>query len=241
MPAISIIGNDGSGKTTIIEYIRKNFSKIDPLIINMKSSAPFFSIIYKIRKILKRMKKTIICKKISFINIIISTLSEILDLLDKYFKYRIGMAWADSGYGLTIFERYPTDRIRGEFPNLRNRFLPFEQFFPFPDGIFYLDALPKDSIQRKSMDNHTLEEMTSKRKNYLSLLKEFNEVQISSQSKNIDKKTIDMKNYIFKIYTKKKKQIRKNQKFNRVTWNKNYSRVLAGINLDRSKKEAYFD
>ena len=31
------------------------------------------------------------------------------------------MAWADSGYGLTIFERYPTDRIRGEFPNLKNK------------------------------------------------------------------------------------------------------------------------
>ena len=32
------------------------------------------------------------------------------------------MAWADAGYGLTLFERYPTDRIRGEFPNLKNSF-----------------------------------------------------------------------------------------------------------------------
>ena len=32
MPAIAIVGNDGSGKTTIVEYIRKNFSKMDPLL-----------------------------------------------------------------------------------------------------------------------------------------------------------------------------------------------------------------
>ncbi len=241
MPAISIIGNDGSGKTTIVEYIRKNFSKMDPLIINMKSSKPFFLAVYKIRKILKGIKKTTICKKISFINLTISFLGEIIDLSDKYFKYRIGMAWADSGYGLTIFERYPIDRVRGEFPNLKNKLIPFEQFFPFPDGLFYLDVLPKDSIKRKSMDNHTLEEMASKRKNYLSLLKEFDEVQISSQSKNIDRKIIDMKNYIFKIYIKKKKQIQKNQKIKRIKWNKNYNRVISGINLNRSKKEAYFD
>ena len=42
MPAIAIVGNDGSGKTSVVEYIRKNFSKMDPLIINMKTSEPFF-------------------------------------------------------------------------------------------------------------------------------------------------------------------------------------------------------
>ena len=25
-----------------------------------------------------------------------------MDIVDKYFKYKIGMAWADAGYGLTI-------------------------------------------------------------------------------------------------------------------------------------------
>ena len=50
----------------------------------------------------------------------------------------------------------------------------------------------------------TLEEMTSKRRNYLSLLKEFDEVKISAESKNINNKIIDLKNYIFKIYVKKK-------------------------------------
>ena len=83
------------------------------------------------------------------------------------------MAWADSGMGLNVFERYPTDRIRGEFPNNEKKFLPFEQFFPFPDGIIYLDVLPKDTLKRKKKDNHSLVEMASKRQNYLSLLKEF--------------------------------------------------------------------
>ena len=73
------------------------------------------------------------------------------------------MAWADAGYGITIFERYPTDRIRGEFPNKKNKLLPLEQFFPFPDGMIYLDVMPKDLMKEKK-DNHTLEEMNSKRK-----------------------------------------------------------------------------
>ena len=50
MPAIAIIGNDGCGKTTIVNYIRKNFSKMDPLILDMKGSKPFFSFVFKIRK-----------------------------------------------------------------------------------------------------------------------------------------------------------------------------------------------
>ena len=76
-------------------------------------------------------------------------MGELIDIADKYLKYKIGMAWADAGYGLTIFERYPTDRIRGEFPNIKNKLIPLEQFFPLPDGLIYLDVFPKDSIFRK--------------------------------------------------------------------------------------------
>ena len=93
------------------------------------------------------------------------------------------MAWADTGNGLTIFERYPTDRIRGEFPNQKNKWLPLEQFFPLPDGFIYLDVLPKESLTREKKDNHTLSEMISKRKNYLSLLKEFDEVKLYPHQK----------------------------------------------------------
>ena len=151
------------------------------------------------------------------------------------------MAWADAGYGLTIFERYPTDRIRGEFPNTNNKLLPLEQFFPFPDGIIYLDVLPQDSVNRKKEDNHTLEDMKSKRENYLTLLKEFDEVKFLPPSKNLNDKILKIKNYIFKIYEKKKIQIKKEGKTKRIKWKKNFNRVLAGSKLDKSQKEGFFE
>jgi thymidylate kinase len=238
MPAIAIVGNDGSGKTTVTEYIRKNFSKMDPLIIDMKSSNPYFLTTLKLRSLLKKMKSNNLVKKISFINLMISFIGELTDLFDKYIKYKIGIAWADAGFGLTIFERYPTDKVRGEFPNNKHKLLPLEQFFPFPDGIIYLDVLPKKSILRKKKDNHTLDEMKSKRKNYLSLLKEFDEIKIIPQSNNIKNKIVKIKNYIFKIYQKKRARF-KVKEHSRVKWKKNYRRILAGNNLDKSQKESF--
>ncbi len=240
MPAIAIIGNDGCGKTTIVNYIRKNFFKMDPLILDMKGSKPFFSFVFKIRKMIKKIVSITFVNKIYYLKVFFLFLGEILDFLDKFIKYRIGMAWADAGYGLTIFERYPTDRVRGEFPNNKNKYFPLEQFFPFPDGMVYLDVLPKDSIKRKKGDGHTIQEMISKRKNYLSLIKEFDEVESITFSKNINKKIIKIKNYIFKLYSKKKKIIKKNKKNIRMKWKKNYNRKLAGKNLDRSQKESFF-
>ena len=150
------------------------------------------------------------------------------------------MAWADAGFGLTIFERYPTDRVRGEFPNIKYKFLPFEQFFPFPDGMLYLDATALVSLKRKKYDNHTIEEMTSKRKNYLSLLKEFDEIKIIKSQKNINQKMLIMKNYIFELYFKKRNIIKRNNKVQRVRWKKNFSRTLAGENLNRKQKDSFF-
>ncbi len=241
MPAISIVGNDGSGKSTIVNYIRKNFSKMDPLILNMKSNAPFFSLTLRMRTFLKKIKNSRKLNNFFYLNLIISFLGELIDIADKYFKYKIGMAWADAGYGLTIFERYPTDRIRGEFPNIKNKLIPLEQFFPLPDGLIYLDVFPKDSIFRKKKDNHNLDEMKSKRSNYLSLIKEFDEKAILSPKINLDKKILNVKNYIFKIYNKKNNQIKKNGKIKRVCWKKNFKRKLAGKSLNKSQKEGFFD
>ncbi len=241
MPAIAIIGNDGSGKTTFVEYIRKNFYKMDPLIINMKSSVPLFKFLASIREKLKKILTYKIIKKNNFLRLNISYIGEFCDLIDKYFKYKIGMAWADSGYGLTVFERYPTDRIRGEFPNKKNKLFPLEQFFPFPDGMIYLDVLEKDSIKRKIKDKHTLAEMKSKRKNYLNLIKEFDEVEKIHSSKDIKNKMSIIKNYIFKIYEKKNKQIKLESKIKRVYWKKNYKRVIAGSNLKRYQKDSFFN
>lgn len=240
MPAIALIGNDGSGKTTVVEYIRKNFYKMDPLIFDMKGSKPFFSLIFKFRNLIKKIISLTFVKKIYFIKVTLLFLGEILDFFDKYVKYKIGMAWADAGYGLTIFERYPTDRVRGEFPNIDNKLLPFEQFFPFPDGMVYLDVLESDSVKRKKEDRHTIQEMRSKRKNYLSLIKEFDEVEFIAPSKNINRNIIKIKNYIFKLYLKKKNIIKKNKKNIRLKWKKNYNRKLFGKKLDRSQKESFF-
>lgn len=241
MPAISIIGNDGSGKSSAVEYIRKNFSKMDPLIFDMKASKPFFSFVLKARKILKKLKRLTGIKKNLFLNTLVSFIGEFLDIFDKYIKYKIGMAWADAGYGITIFERYPTDRIRGEFPNKKNKLLPLEQFFPFPDGMIYLDVIPKDSMKRKKKDNHTLEEMNSKRKNYLSLIRELDEIEIINSSNNLDNKIIKIKNYLFKLYKKKKEYIKNKKKFKRVIWKKNFNRKLFGAKLDRSAKDSFFE
>ena len=239
MPAIAIVGNDGSGKTTVVEYIRKNFSKMDPLIFDMKLSDPFFSIIPKIVNVLKKINQNYFIKKFFFIKKFLAIIGELFVLFDKYAKYKIGMAWADSGLGLTIFERYTTDRIRGEFPNKKSPLLPLEQFFPFPDGIIYLDVRPKDSIKRKRRDNHSLDEMDSKRKNYLSLLKEFDEIEIIKPSQNIDDKILKIKNYIFNLSSKKKKEIKKIGKIKRMRWKKNSNRILAGKDLDRSQKNSF--
>jgi len=241
MPAIAIVGNDGSGKTSVVEHIRKNFSKMDPLIFDMKVSNPLFFLFDTTRKKLKKIKKYKFVKKVYLINFIISALGEILGLFDRYAKYRIGMAWADSGNGLTIFERYPTDRVRGEFPDKKNKWFPLEQFFPLPDGFVYLDVLPKESISRKKNDNHSLEEMKSKRENYLRLIKEFDEVEILLSSKKINNKIMLTKNYIFELYLKKKKKIKIDGKNARVKWKKNYNRVLVGNNLNKSQKASFFE
>ena len=238
MPCLAIVGNDGSGKTTIVEYIRKNFSKMDPLIFDTKLSSPFFSFNQKIVNFIKKLNQKSFIKNFFFIKFGFAVIGEILIFFDNYMKYKVGMAWADAGMGLTIFERYPTDRIRGEFPNKKFKFLPLEQFFPFPDGIVYLDVSPKNSILRKSADNHTLDEMKSKRENYLSLLKEFDSKEIIKSSTNIKTKIKKIKNYIFRVNLKKKKEIEKNNKIKRIKWKKNYSRILAGKNLNRSQKNS---
>ena len=149
------------------------------------------------------------------------------------------MAFADSGYGITIFERYITDKLRGEFPNKKNKFLPLEQFFPFPDGIFYLDVRPEISIERKIEDNHTMAEMTSKRKNYISLLEEFSEVKTIPCDNDFEENVKDLKNYIFELALKKKKEFKSGLINKRCAWKKNRNRVLTGDPAERFQKDSF--
>ena len=75
----------------------------------------------------------------------------------------------------------------------------------------------------------------------MSLLNEFDEVKILSASKNLVNKILRVKNYIFELNKKKKKYIKKNGKIKRMIWKKNFKRVLAGGNLDKSQKDGFFD
>ena len=54
-------------------------------------------------------------------------------------------------------------------------------------------------------------------------------------------KILKIKNYIFKLNKKKNFQIKKNGKVKRVYWKKNFNRVLAGNNLNKTQKEGFFE
>ncbi len=239
LPAIAIVGNDGAGKTSLCNYFIKNFSKMDPAYFNMKSDQPLFSFTKFMNKLIKKIINNIFIKKIVPIKIFFKLLGQTIDIFDQYIKYRIGMAFADAGFGVTIFERYITDKLRGEFPNKENRFLPLEQFFPLPDGIFYLDVKPEISIKRKPNDDHTLDEMISKRKNYMSLLKDFSEVKIVPADTIFDENIKELKNYFFKLALKKKNLIKFGLKLKRCKWNKNRNRILAGDPKKRFQKGSF--
>jgi len=237
LPAIAIVGNDGAGKTTICEYMIKNFYKMDPAYINMKSELPFMNFTSYCNRFFRKIINYKLIKKISFLKITLSLIAQSLNIIDQYIKYRVGMAFADSGCGITIFERYVTDKLRGEFPNKKNKFLPLEQFFPFPDGIFYLDVKPETSIERKVDDNHSIPEMNSKRKNYISLLEEFSEVKKSTYKDNFQDNIKNIKNYIF--YLAFKKKIRTSLRVKRNVWKKNRNRVLVGNSEKRFQKSSF--
>ena len=120
--------------------------------------------------------------------------------------------------------------------------MSYDDWWNEPSKGFFKQIIASNRklLKRKKNDNHTLDEMKSKRKNYLSLLKEFNEVEFIASSTNINQKILKIKNYIFKLYLKKKKIVKKNKKNIRMKWKKNYNRKLAGKNLDRSQKESFF-
>ncbi len=239
LPAIAIIGNDGSGKTTSINHIIKNFSKMDPAHISMRPDTPLIPLVRVFRKVLKKIINFSIIRNFYPLKFFLSLIGQSVDLFDRYLKYKVGMAWADSGYGITIFERYITDKIRGEFPNKKNRFLPLEQFFPFPDGFIYLDVSPEVSIKRKINEDHTLEEMISKRKNYLSLLSEFSETINISSDRKFEETIKDIKNYIFDLSVKKRERLKTGAKIKRCIWSKNLNRVLVGEKTKRFQKDSF--
>jgi hypothetical protein len=113
-------------------------------------------------------------------------IGEIGDFLDRWFRYQVGMAWANAGFGFVVFERYPTDRLRGEYPGPKWSLFPIEQYFPMPDLIVLLDVNEDDSLKRKPNDGHSYQEMHEKRENYLKLIQEIKPSTVINSNTSID-------------------------------------------------------
>jgi len=174
-PAIAIVGNDGSGKTTICKKIINDLFKIDPLHIVMRASDPWLpGWLYMRKRLLNKITSLKNLKKHRFICWVFGWIGELGDFFDRWIKYKIGMGWVNAGYGFVLFERYPTDRLRGEYEGPSFSLYPLEKFFPMPDLTILLDVDEIISLERKSTDDHTYQEMSNKRANYISLIKEIN-------------------------------------------------------------------
>jgi thymidylate kinase len=190
LPAIAIVGNDGSGKTSLCQQIKDELYKLDVLHIVMRGNESWLPGWNRTRQvILNYIKKNDTDSKIksfSFIIWILAWIGEIGDFIDRLFRYKVGMAWANSGFGFTIFERYPTDRLRGEYPGPKWSLFPIEQYFPMPDLIVLLDVDEGDSLKRKSDDGHTYQEMHEKRENYLRLIDEIRPSVVISPTIGLD-------------------------------------------------------
>ena len=109
--------------------------------------------------------------KIVPIKLLLKFFGQFFDIFDQFVKYKLEWHLLTQVMVSPFLRDILLINWRGEFPNKKNIFLPLEQFFPLPDGMFYLDVKPEVSVHRKSKDNHTIEEMTSKKRdNYISLL-----------------------------------------------------------------------
>jgi len=187
-PAIALVGNDGSGKTEQCQRLKDELYKLDPLHIVMRGNEAWLPGWNKLRNnilgYLKKKNAANVKKNTPHIWIL-SWIGEIGDFIDRWFRYQIGMAWANSGFGFTIFERFPTDRLRGEYPGPKWSLFPIEQYFPMPDLIILLDVDEQDSLKRKSDDGHSYQELHEKRENYLRLIKEITPSETISSKKNL--------------------------------------------------------
>jgi len=175
LPAMAIVGNDGSGKTSLCQKAKDELYKFDPLHIVMRGNESWLPGWNKMRSVIlgyviKRKKEN--RKIIRFIVWTLGWIGEIGDFIDRWYRYKMGMAWANAGFGFVLFERYPTDRLRGEYPGPKWSLFPLEQFIPMPDVIVLLDVTEEDSLKRKPHDGHTFKEMNEKRNNYLKLIKD---------------------------------------------------------------------
>jgi hypothetical protein len=202
LPTFAIVGNDGSGKTVLIsKTINGPLIKTDPVRIVMRRNAPWTRFYGQLRPTLFLLKK----KSYHFACLawLLSWIMEIGDFADRWVRFQIGRLWADAGFGLVFFERYPTDRLRGEYPGPKGSFHPLEQFFPMPDVVVLMDVTPEQSLARKPNDGHTLQEMTEKRQNYLRLIEEIQPHEIIPSTCTLDEVQQKLNRIIWKYATAK--------------------------------------
>lgn len=177
-PVIAFVGNDGGGKTsTIGELSSHTLHKIDPIVVSMKRKDPFFVFTKVIKAVLIPLKQNQrVISVFGFLSGPANWILEVVDYFDRLVRFRLGLLWARCGLGPVFFDRYVTDRLRGEYCRDNFRLHPLEQFFPMPDSFIFFDVPAEVSVERKPEDNHNLIVLREKRVNYLLLMNEISRV-----------------------------------------------------------------
>ena len=176
LPTIALVGNDGSGKSLMCDkLLNSTLYKVDPVHVSLKRKEPVLPLYRRFRRsLVEASKKGDRMRNRKDVWWLSFWIVETLDYLDRWIRFRAAKAWAESGFGLVLFERYVTDRLRGEYPGPAGSLFPLEQYFPMPDGFILFDISAETSLNRKPDDGHKIEEQHIKRMNYLRLIKEMN-------------------------------------------------------------------
>ncbi len=198
LPMISVVGNDGGGKTTYCDrLLNEEFYKTDPVHISFKRKDPILPVYRTVRPWLSRFTRSswkryftetegLVNRLKFFAESIPFWVREFGDFFDRYIRYKIGHSWSNAGLGVVIFERYTTDRLRGEYPGPNWSIFPLEVFIPLPHQFIHFDVLPEDSLARKPDDGHNLDTLEEKRQNYIRLLNKISPVINIPVDANID-------------------------------------------------------
>jgi len=170
-PLIAVVGNDGCGKTTFCKDFEGYYRKLNPVVMVMRRNCPAL-------QVSRRIKEGWLSR--------CPLLVECIDFADRFVRFGVCWLWVRADFGPVLFERYPTDRIRGELDeNTKDSWFPLEKFFPQPNGYLYFDVKPGDSLVRKPSDGHHFREMYEKRVNYICLMKCLDSVQCIESHVNI--------------------------------------------------------
>jgi len=240
LPYIAIVGNDGSGKSSRLDDIIKRYYKFDPLVMDMKPKSPYFVLWLRYRNYLIGLGKEINEKGKNyqkFLWSIARKIFEIFDYIDRLYRYYLVKFYCNSGYCTGFFERYVTDRLRGEFTGIHGDQVPIEAHFPMPDGFVLLDVSERESLRRKPLDGHSYYELNCKRENYLSLIKQMSRYKIVSTHQSPEEVTDEIMSIYFD-WAITKQQTKYKYSFPLV-WDSNKQRNVIGKKADRVQEKIF--